>query len=33
VNVLQSESALVSARMNLLRLRYSVLRLSGDLLN
>ena len=33
VNVLQSESALVSARMNLLRLRYSVLRLSVDLLN
>jgi outer membrane protein TolC len=32
VNKLQAESALVSARMNLLRLRYSVKRLSGELL-
>ncbi len=33
VNKLQAESALVSARMNLLRLRYSVKRLCGELLN
>lgn len=32
INKLQAESALVSARMNLLRLRYSVKRLSGELL-
>jgi outer membrane protein TolC len=33
VNKLQAESALVSACMNLLRLRYSVKRLSGELLD
>ena len=33
VNALQAESALISARMNLLRLRYSVKRLCGELLD
>ncbi len=33
VRKLQAESALVSARMNLLRLRYSIKRLCGELLN
>lgn len=33
INALQAESALISARMNLLRLRYSVKRLCGELLD
>ncbi len=33
VNLLQAESSLVSAQMNLLRLRYSVKRLTGELLD